>query len=148
MKNGMGNQNPDLASQVTLGSQTQHQIDFEHEGRRGTFVFRRPSLKDRLSISILESSLLGGAPRNSIDIQGQTIARMMATFSVVMVESPDFFNLDTFDDYAFTEALYMKYMEVIRPFRRTVGQGSQETGTAAGREDKVDDSKSVQCPTD
>jgi hypothetical protein len=128
----MGQANKDITSRVGLGSQKEHQIDFEFEGKGGTFVFRRPSLKDRMTISTLEANFLGHAPRNSIDLQGQTIARIMATFTVVMHEAPDWFDLNTLDDYEFAEKLYLEYLEVVRPFRGSVSKGNNEASPGAG----------------
>lgn len=122
----IGDRNQELEASTMLGNQQEYQIEFEFEGRRGIFVFRRPSLKTRLAIGAMEANLLGGAPRQSCDLTTLNIARILSTFSYVLAESPPWFNLDLEDDYEFAEALYLEYTKVVKPFRSRSDQGTKQ----------------------
>jgi len=123
---GIGDKNEALEAATTLGGLQEYQIDFEYEGRRGTFVFRRPTLKTRLSIGVMEANLLAGAPRASTALETLNISRLLSTFQHVIVESPDWFDLDTVDDYGLLESLYEKYIEVVKPFRSRRSESARQ----------------------
>lgn len=146
MPESHGGFNERLSTDISLGKQRQYRIDFEFEGRRGTFVFHRPSLKERLAIGVMEANLIGNMSRQCIDLASQNIARFMSTFSTLMDESPEWFDLDTIDDYELLESLYEKYFEVVKPFRggwRKRDKGNSGAGGASGGENKVGDNERV-----
>ncbi len=115
---GLGDKtNEGMTQDIILGKTKYFQIDMEFKGARGTFKFRRPSLKDRLTMGVVEANFIGGTNRNAVAIETLNIARAMSVFTTVMESSPDWFDVDTFDDYEFMVALYDKYFEVTNPFR-------------------------------
>src|SRR3990172_2663774 len=109
---------PSMEEAITLGRKKEYSVDIDFEGRRGTFVFRRPSLAERVEIGVLESAYIGGNPRNSFDVPTLNIARMIATFQKVLVRGPKWFNALKEDDYEFMEHLYEMYFQEVQPFRR------------------------------
>lgn len=122
----LGDKNEALERATTLGAQQEYQIEIDYEGRRGIFVFRRPTLKTRLAIGAMEATLLAGAPRASAALDTLNIARLLSTFQHVLVESPPWFDLDTVDDYGLLEELYEKYVEVVQPFRSRSDKASKQ----------------------
>jgi len=117
-----------LGASVALGASRQFEFEVEHEGARGRFTFHRPTMKERLTIGVLEATNLGQVNRMSVDIITRNIAHIMATFSVVLDDRPAWFNLDVIDDYDLLEKVYLKYEEVVNPFRGGAGQTNQEGG--------------------
>ncbi|MMZ43506.1 hypothetical protein D1872_50580 [compost metagenome] len=112
-----------LHSQILKGTQVTHtfNVDFSEvrEDFKGTFVVRRPSQLDRLQIGILKSTLLGGV--QNVDIPTENIAVVASTLDVVLVQRPDWFNIDDPDlSYDIMEAVFLEYLKWDASFRKRV----------------------------
>ena len=119
-----------LGDSVSLGSQDEWQFDFEHGKYRGTFVMHRPTIKERLTIGVVEANLLGNTNRDAVDVVTRNIAHMVSTFKHVVDECPDWFDLESLTDYSVLEALYLKFMEKMSPFREGLSEDEANSGAS------------------
>jgi hypothetical protein len=83
----------------------------------GNFIFRYPSLMDRMKIGVMKTSLLNGMSLAGIDNEVDNIAYMMATLTVVMESAPDWFQLDVLEDYDALDRVFEEYAKWRDSFR-------------------------------
>ncbi|MBD1372593.1 hypothetical protein IC620_09525 [Hazenella sp. IB182357] len=83
----------------------------------GNFVFRYPSLMDRMKLGSLKTSLLNGLNLAGIDNEADNIAFMTATLTILMESSPDWFTLDEIHEYKALERVFDTYATWRESFR-------------------------------
>lgn len=129
-----------LGRQIQQGTRRKHtvQIDLSDINKEwvGTFVFRYPSLMEQMQIGVLKTNMLGGLPPNSVDVLTDNIAHMTATLSVVMESAPDWFDLNTLEDYEALDRVYEAFAKWRDSFRLK-GQGSDNQGNSQATGDPV-----------
>lgn len=113
--------NVQLGREVLQGTnkKLQKQIDLTkfNPAWVGNFIFRYPSLMDRMKIGALKASMLNGLSLAGIDNEADNIAYMMATLTVVMESSPDWFKLDSLEDYDALDHVFEEFAKWRDSFR-------------------------------
>lgn len=102
----------------------------------GDFVFRRRTLRDELRIGVAQERLTEGM--DSLSEGFRRLTYMIAALDVMTVKAPDGWaplDMDPLDQdtYARIGAVYGGLRDAEERFRAGPGQGSQDTGEAAGQ---------------
>jgi len=84
------------------------------ETYEGTFTIRRPTVGERIRISVLEAQELGGL--QNVDIFGSNLAHMVATFIVLIDKSPVWWKPRDLRDVEVLREVYQKYVEFLDKF--------------------------------
>lgn len=101
----------------------------EEYHEKGRFVFKRPTVSDRLKIGIKEAKY-----KENLELEAgySNLAHILATFSVVCSETPKEFSFDNLYEFDPLFTLYDRYNEWLSFFRLSV-QLRQETLSGAGK---------------
>jgi len=117
----MENQARDLGQKIIQGSNRKHTKQFnfsEYDSRFvGTFVYKHPSVLDRMQIGVNKAKMLQGL-QGQVDVLTDNIAHMGATLGVVLTEYPEWFNLADVSEYEVLEQVYDEYTEWVNSFRK------------------------------
>ncbi|MHB1418299.1 MAG: hypothetical protein ACYCX4_01740 [Bacillota bacterium] len=97
--------------------------------RLGTFALRRPSLPDRLQISVRTARYLQG--QDNVDVAGENLAIMFATLDIAIVKKPDDFDWSQVYDYDDLMELYNEWLEFDKSFRKPVEAKQEEVGAGS-----------------
>lgn len=106
---------------------------------KGTVVFKRPTLKDYMTIGGLKSELLRQAGVQNIRLVDPAIllmTEMVATLKSVVVKSPEWLvDIDNVEDVDLLNHVYDKFTEWEDSFRpKNSGTTSEDSRTANGEE--------------
>lgn len=90
----------------------------------GRFIFRRPTVSDRLKIGVRAAKLKDNA---SLDVTYDNIAYILATFAVIATEKPQGFDFDNAYEVDSLFELYERYNEWLTFFRIRVQLNQENT---------------------
>lgn len=96
----------------------QKKVSVNGEEREGTFVFRYPTVADRLRQGIIQSKFLGGTPIESLDIVTYNVAYAMSFLASVTLQKPDWFAYEIMDSVEELQSMFTEVDEFVRSFRR------------------------------
>lgn len=134
---------------IQKGTRATHTFEADFSDVRedfvGKFTVRRPSQLDRLQIGVTQGALLGGLV-GEVDVITSNIAYMSATLDVVLVDSPNWFDINDPDiDYDILEAVFNEYLNWTATFRKTnKGVGNAPDSPATGVEVPLVDTNNVE----
>lgn len=81
----------------------------------GTFTIHRPTIGERIRISVLEAQEVGGL--SNVDIFGANLAHMVATFTVLIDKSPVWWKPRELRDVEVLRAVYQNYIDYLLEFQ-------------------------------
>lgn len=100
--------------------------DFKHIA--GRFIFRRPTVQDRINIGMIASKEKAG--QVGIDMILENLIYILATFDVVIVEHPSEIVFRNLHDMDGIFDLYNRYNEWLSCFRLSIQGDGKAAGTA------------------
>lgn len=94
------------------------------ETYEGTFTIHRPTVGERIRISVLEAQELGGM--QNVDIFGTNLAHMVSTFFVVVDKAPVWWKPRDLRDVEVLGKVYQEYVDFVNKFEmKPEAQGGQ-----------------------
>jgi len=130
----MENQARELGQGILQGTNRKHTKQFnfsEYDARFvGTFVYKHPSVLDRMQIGVNKAKMLQGL-QGQTDVLTDNIAHMAATLGVVLTEYPEWFNLADVSEYEVLEQVYDEYTGWVNSFRK-VTNSNDDAGDSKG----------------
>lgn len=84
---------------------------------QGTFTVHRPTVGERIRISVLEAQELGGM--QNVDLLGSNLAHMVATFQVVIDDAPVWWKPKEIRDLEVLQMVYQKYVDYLQQFQKS-----------------------------
>jgi hypothetical protein len=95
------------------------------ENFAGKFVFKRPTVKDRIDIAIRQSKL---KENTELDVISDNVSYMLATFAVICTEKPADFSFDELYEIEPLYALFGRYSDWLECFRLSVQARKEAAG--------------------
>lgn len=125
------NEKKETALNVLILHSKTHTFEIDVDGYKGEFIVKYPSLIEQIKIGTLLSKLTEGIDAKQLDIITNNISFMVATLMVVIVKSPEWFNLDNLYDYTVLDEIYTKYADWANSFRSRNKQNTDEKYSSA-----------------
>lgn len=95
----------------------QKMVTMNGEEKEGTFVFRYPTVADRLRQGVIQSRLLGGTPVESLDIVTYNVAYATAFLASVTMQKPSWFTYENMESIEELQSMFTEVDEFVRSFR-------------------------------
>ncbi len=132
-------------SDIVNSHKRYHTFTVDHNGYKGEFTVKYPSLLDRIRIGTLRAQYLDGVPIESLDILTDNISFMAATLQVVLVKKPDWFNLEVLYDYDILDYVHTEYVKWVNSFRDQIESSRNDGSSRTSRhEETLEDNEDVQ----
>ncbi len=156
----MENQNfKELEDQINSGGEFNHSISVDYESNnkerfKGNVVVKRPTMGDYLKIGAIKANYLkqslGVDPVTRqpiypdpvyIDDTIKMVAQMIATFKVVVIKAPKWFQEpEKINDFKLLDIIYMEYEEWLNNFRDKSSDEPERDSKKSRTKDQVVDS--------
>lgn len=91
-------------------------FDVDKNGYKGTFVCKYPSLMDKMKIGVVRADFLKGLV-GQVDVVTDNIAYITSTMSVTCTQAPNWWNINTLDDYDVLMEVWSQYNTELTTFR-------------------------------
>lgn len=92
-------------------------VSVDGKEREGTFVFRYPTLGNRLDQGVIQTKYLRGTPIDSLDLVTYNIAYAMSFLASITVRKPSWFAYENMDDADELQEMFGEVNEFVRSFR-------------------------------
>lgn len=115
--------------------------NFNGLNKTGTFVAKYPTITDRIAIGSMRAKMLGGAPSQSVDTYTDDLAFMVAYLKVLLVKTPNWFDLTKLEDDTLLRELFQEVSNWVADFRQSnvAGENGGFGATADDEEDMGSD---------
>lgn len=125
------------AVRILESDQKKIRISYKNMGYSGEFEFRYPSLLDRVKVGVERAKLLDGADGSSVDATTDNIVHMFSTLTVSKEVAPDWFSLESLDDYRVLEEIYDEFVKQVDNFRSLYRTNGIEGNSEVDRDENV-----------